>query len=91
MTRRPKGEPLLTIDEIDRLLDAHFPQIHEGGRTLHIEAVDHGTARVRMQLANRHTRPGGTVSGPAMFLLADFAVYVALLGELATRLVLRKV
>lgn len=82
MTRPTQGKPVLSIAEIETLLDAHFPQIHEGGRTMHIQAVDHGTARVRLELASRHTRPGGTVSGPAMFLLADFAVYVALLGEL---------
>lgn len=82
MNRMSTDAPLLGIDEINALLEQHFPQIHEGGRTMHIEAVGHGTARVRLALAHRHTRPGGTVSGPAMFLLADFAVYVALIGAL---------
>src|SRR5262249_51285863 len=30
----------------------------------------------------RHTRPGGTISGAAMFMLADFAVYVAIIAAL---------
>jgi uncharacterized protein (TIGR00369 family) len=41
---------------------------------------------VRLVHHQRHTRPGGTISGAAMFMLADFAVYVAIiaaLGEIA--------
>ena len=30
----------------------------------------------------RHIRPGGTISGPAMFALADFSVYVAIIASL---------
>ena len=35
-----------------------------------------------MAYDERVIRPGGTVSGPAMFKLADFGVYAALLGRL---------
>ena len=38
------------------------------------------SARVRLVHHERHTRPGGTVSGSAMFTLADFAVYVAIIA-----------
>ena len=40
------------------------------------------SARVRLRHHERHIRPGGTVSGPAMFTLADFAVYVAIIAAL---------
>ena len=40
------------------------------------------TARVRMRLTDRNTRHGGTISGPAMFTLADFSIYAALIGRL---------
>jgi acyl-coenzyme A thioesterase PaaI-like protein len=30
----------------------------------------------------RHLRPGGTISGPAMFALCDVALYVPILGEI---------
>ena len=33
-----------------------------------------------MAADERTVRPGGTISGPAMFMLADVAVYVAILG-----------
>ena len=39
-------------------------------------------AHVRLKHHERHTRPGGTVSGAAMFTLADFAVYVAIIAAL---------
>ncbi|WP_071798584.1 PaaI family thioesterase [Natronohydrobacter thiooxidans] len=35
---------------------------------------------VRLLHDERHLRPGGTVSGPAMFALADVAVYLAILA-----------
>jgi uncharacterized protein (TIGR00369 family) len=53
-----------------------------GGRTLVIEEVGDRSARVRLMHQERHTRPGGTVSGVAMFTLADFAVYVAIIAAL---------
>lgn len=35
-----------------------------------------------MKADARNTRPGGTISGVAMFSLADFSVYVAIIGSL---------
>lgn len=49
---------------------------------MEIEDIGPDTARVRMRLSDRNTRPGGTISGPAMFTLADFSIYAALLGRL---------
>ena len=61
-------------------VDSIFPEIHHGGRTLSIESVGHGSCRVRMAYHPKHLRPGGTLSGPAMMTLADFALYVAVLS-----------
>lgn len=52
-----------------------------------IESVGADTARVRMHLTDRNTRPGGTISGPAMFTLADFSIYVALLSRLGAQVI----
>ncbi len=38
------------------------------------------SARVRLSVAERHLRPGNTISGPAMFELVDCALYVAVLA-----------
>lgn len=72
----------LTIAELTALIDQHFPQVHEGNGRLTIEFLAPRAARVRMAQDPRSVRPGGTVSGPAMFKLADFSVYVAILAEL---------
>ncbi len=74
--------PLLTAEQVSHLVDAHFPQVHAGGKLLHIEAVGFRMARVRMRADPTQIRPGGTVSGPSMFKLADFAVWVAVLAAL---------
>jgi uncharacterized protein (TIGR00369 family) len=68
----------MTVAELDAFLAAEFPQID--GMRLRIEAVAENYARVRMPVDASHLRPGGTVSGPTMFALADVGLYVAILG-----------
>ena len=82
MTSNASATHLLDVARIEALLDANFPQIHSGGRSLVIEEVGHRSARVRLKTQARNIRPGGTVSGPAMFTLADFAVYVAVIAAM---------
>ena len=82
MTSNASATPVLDVARIEALLDANFPQIHSGGRSLVIEEVGHRSARVRLRTQARNIRPGGTVSGPAMFTLADFAVYVAIIAAM---------
>jgi uncharacterized protein (TIGR00369 family) len=72
----------LDARRIEALIDTRFPQIHSGGRSLILEEADQRGARVRLVHHQRHTRPGGTISGAAMFMLADFAVYVAIIAAL---------
>jgi uncharacterized protein (TIGR00369 family) len=72
----------LDATQVESLIDAHFPQIHAGGRIMVIEETALRSARVRMKQHDRNMRPGGTVSGPALFTLADFSVYVALIGTI---------
>lgn len=72
----------LDAARIEALIDERFPQIHSGGRTFLIEEAGERSARVRLRYHDRHTRPGGTVAGTAMFTLADFAVYVAIISAL---------
>lgn len=58
-------------------LDEVFPQVRGD---FVIEEVAPFRVRVRMPVAERHLRPGGTVSGPAMFALADVSVYMAVIA-----------
>ena len=67
--------------EIERRLERDFPQAFgEGG--YRIEAAGPMSARIRLAYHERHLRPGGTISGPAMFGLADCAIYVAVLATI---------
>lgn len=70
-------EPVMTVEELTGFLHEVFPQIRGEAE---IVAVGPMTARLRWLTAERHLRPGGTVSGPAMFTLADYAFYVAVLA-----------
>ena len=67
----------LTAAELTEFLDEVFPQVR--GQMV-IEEVAPLSARVRMPINDSHLRPGGTVSGPAMFTLADCSFYIAILA-----------
>ena len=47
-----------------------------------LESVGPMSARLRMPFHQRHLRLGGTISGPAMFAVADVAIYMAILAQL---------
>ena len=67
----------LSAAEIMAYLDDVFPQM--AGR-FGIEALEPMHLRCRMMVGTADLRPGGTVSGPAMFTLADCAFYMATLA-----------
>jgi uncharacterized protein (TIGR00369 family) len=69
----------MTVGELERFLAAEFPQGVNPESGLSIEAVWDGGCRVRQAFRELHVRPGGTISGPTMMALADFAMYVAVL------------
>lgn len=72
----------LSAGEVEHLLVGEFPQAFHDDSGLSIEAVWQGGCRVRQAYRERLLRPGGTLSGPAMMALADFAFYVALLASI---------
>ena len=69
--------PAMNADEIAQLLRDEFPQFFHPGRGLSIERVNYGNIRVKRRFREDSIRPGGTISGPTMMELADFAMYVA--------------
>ncbi len=66
-----------TAEELAAYVDEVFPQV--AGR-FDILDLEPGCIRLRMRATEADLRPGGTVSGPAMVMLADCAFYFALLG-----------
>ncbi|GJD45532.1 hypothetical protein AFCDBAGC_3406 [Methylobacterium cerastii] len=72
----------MTLTDTRDFLDREFPQMQAGGRAFHLEAVGPLTARMRLDGDDRFLRPGGTLSGPAMMALADYALYAAILAQI---------
>jgi uncharacterized protein (TIGR00369 family) len=73
--------PAYTLDELRAYLVEVFPQAGVG-KAFEIEDVGPEGGRVRLKFHDRHLRPGGTISGPSMMGLADFTLYVAILGRI---------
>lgn len=58
-------------------LEQVFPQIK--GEFTVLELAER-QLKVKLNIQDKHLRPGGTVSGPTMFSLADVSVYMAILA-----------
>jgi uncharacterized protein (TIGR00369 family) len=74
--------PAMSAEEIGKLLAAVFPQAFYQGCGHSIDRVAYGDVRVRWTFDPASLRPGGTVSGPTMMELADFAMYVAVFSAI---------
>jgi uncharacterized protein (TIGR00369 family) len=77
--------PALSAEQIEKLLSREFPQAFYPGCGLTIERVDYGSVRIRRVFHADHIRPGGTISGPTMMELADFAMYVAVFSAIGAQ------
>lgn len=69
----------MTRNKLEQFLRREFPQVADD---FAIEAMGPGRLTLRLKSSDRHLRPGGTVSGPSLFALADVAVYLAILAEI---------
>lgn len=75
-------KPVMDAAELEAFLEAEFPQIHAGGKIYSVDSVAPGGAVLRLDPNGTHIRPGGTISGPTLFSLADLAAYVAILAHI---------
>ncbi|WP_037306901.1 PaaI family thioesterase [Ruegeria halocynthiae] len=55
-----------------------FPQVH---RDFVVDELEENVITMRLVVGEKHLRPGGTVSGPSMFGLADVSVYAIILAR----------
>jgi uncharacterized protein (TIGR00369 family) len=74
--------PAMTVKELERFLTAEFPQVFNADSGVSIDEAWHGGCHVRQAYKASSIRPGGTISGPTMMALADFAMYVAVLAAI---------
>ena len=75
-------QAVLTAGELERRLAAEFPEAFHADSGLAILEARHRGARVRLTPPANTLRPGGTVSGPTLMMLADVAMYVAVLASI---------
>ncbi|MGY9046763.1 thioesterase [Puniceibacterium antarcticum] len=69
----------VTAEEMGPFLDEVFPQVKG---MFGIDRLDEDLLVMRLFVRDEHLRPGGTVSGPSMFALADVAAYVATMARI---------
>ena len=78
--------PAMAAQEIAAFLSAEFPQVAD--KMVHDRLDDtmlhlHLHLHLRLAVSGRHLRPGGTISGPSMFALADVAAFLAILARIS--------
>ena len=76
-----KLKPVLDVADVNALLAKVFPQLNERAGEYQALSVFPGGCTVRLNAAERHLRPGDTVSGAALFMLADIGGYVCVLSH----------
>ena len=73
---------LMTKEELDDFLEKEFPQVN---KNFEILKVSNKNFSMLMHISSEHLRPGATVSGPTMFLLADVTFYLATLSVIGPK------
>ncbi len=74
--------PIMDPQALNRFLEADFPQLHTDGKVFEVMEVGPGTVVMRLMPNERHLRPGGTISGPTLFALADVGAWCAVLAHI---------
>ena len=73
---------LMTKEELNDFLEKEFPQVN---KNFEILKVSNKNFSMLMHISSEHLRPGATVSGPTMFLLADVTFYLATLSVIGPK------
>lgn len=75
---QPDLAPRISAEAFERLIREQM-----AGHDLkwRFESFQRGRARLRLAYDEAFVRPGGTISGPTLFALADLALYAAVLSE----------
>ena len=74
-------KPVLDAAEVNALMASVYPQLNDQFSFYEALEVFPGGCIVRLNADERHLRPGGTVSGPSLFTLADIGGYVCVLSH----------
>lgn len=74
--------PVMTAAEVEHFISTQFPQLNGDRKAFQITEIGNGYATMQLDAKQEHLRPGGTVSGPALFTLADVCAYAAILAHI---------
>ena len=69
----------ITLEEFSHIAHKELPLLDVLG--FNVERLEHGECTVRAIYKEDFLRPGGTVSGPIMMALADFAMWGAIMSR----------
>ncbi len=72
----------MSLTELRIFMAVQFPQVVDD---FEITAVWPMHLTMKKLVQEKHLRPGGTVSGPAMFALADVAIYLAIMAMIGPK------
>ena len=67
----------MDVAALSEFLNKFFPQVSD---EFNIKKLEENYLEVVLKIEDKHLRPGGTVSGPSMFALADVAAYLNVLS-----------
>ncbi|MCP4874647.1 MAG: PaaI family thioesterase [Gammaproteobacteria bacterium] len=73
----------VTTKEFNAIIEAELPSAADSG--IYLRDIDEGKAELVLPYNSKSLRPGGTIAGPFMMMLADvcmFAVVLSKLGEM---------
>jgi uncharacterized protein (TIGR00369 family) len=73
---------VMDADAMNDFLAKVFPEVVD---EFHVDAVSEEEVVLRLRVGPQHLRPGGTVSGPSMFGLADVTAYLVTLSRIGPR------
>ncbi|QJE74795.1 PaaI family thioesterase [Aerophototrophica crusticola] len=68
----------ITAAEFETIMLEGLPQAKAMG--VRVDVLEHGFCRARLPVTDFMIRPGGTISGPTLFAMADLALYGAVLS-----------
>jgi uncharacterized protein (TIGR00369 family) len=72
--------PHITIDDFNNIVADELPWAHELG--VKATEIGDGTATLMIPYDAKMLRPGGTMSGPTMMMLADACMYAVVLSDI---------
>lgn len=72
--------PEITVETFNEIVEEELPWAHELG--VQATEIGVGAATLMIPYDEKMLRPGGTMSGPTMMMLADACMYAVVLSEI---------